>query len=60
MQRDWHSRFSDFDPTLEDVDAVELGLSHELISNEVYVPCHKSRGWIRCFVNIDDEDDGFR
>lgn len=42
---------SDFDPTLDDAEIVELGLSHEIISDELYLPSHPSRDWIRCYVS---------
>ena len=43
----------------EDLNMMELGLSKQVIKEEIYVPCHKSRGWIRCFVAV-DADTGFR
>jgi hypothetical protein len=51
--------FNCFDPTIEDAEMVELGLSKEVISEEIYVPCHKSRGWIHCFITLDN-DNGYR
>jgi hypothetical protein len=34
------------------IDLVEMGLSREVISDELYYPVHKARGWIRCYVTI--------
>jgi hypothetical protein len=48
-----------FDPTIEDAEMVELGLSKEVVSEELYVPCHKSRGWIHCVISLDN-DNGYR
>lgn len=41
----------EFDTTMEDAEMVELGMSHELVGDEVYLPSHPSRDWIRCFVS---------
>lgn len=51
--------FNCFDPTIEDAEMVELGLSKEVITEEIYVPCHKSRGWIHCVIVLDN-DNGYR
>lgn len=42
---------TDFDTTLDDAEMAELGLSHELVGDEMYLPSHPSRDWIRCFVS---------
>lgn len=42
----------EFDPNMEDAEMMELGLSHELVGDEVYLPSHPSRDWIRCFISI--------
>eukprot|EP01038_Epipyxis_sp_PR26KG_P007331 gene7331-9994_t len=45
----------DFDPYLDDAEACELGLCKDVINEELYMPIHRSRGWIRCQVNISDQ-----
>lgn len=42
---------AEFDITLEDSEMMELGCSHELVGDEMYLPSHPSRDWIRCFVS---------
>jgi hypothetical protein len=42
----------DFDPHLNDFEAAELGRCKEIIGDEAYMPCHKSREWVRCFIAI--------
>ena len=55
---DYHFKtFSDdFDPKLSQTELVELGVSKEVITNELYLPCHKSRDWIRCCITITQPD----
>lgn len=43
----------------EDLDQMERGFSQEVLRDELYIPVHKSRGWIRCFVSTDSSS-GFR
>lgn len=40
------------DPLYEEPEILELGLSHQVISDEVYLPSHPSRDWIRCCVAV--------
>ena len=42
---------SDFDPSLDDAEMAEMGLSHEMLSDELYLPSHPSRDWIRCYIS---------
>jgi hypothetical protein len=42
---------TDYDPSLEELEIAELGLSHEIINDELYLPSHPSRDWIKCFVS---------
>lgn len=30
----------------------ELGRCHEIMSDEIYMPCHKSRLWVRCYLTF--------
>jgi len=39
------------DQILDEAELMELGLSHELISDELYLPSHPSRDWIRCYIS---------
>lgn len=43
---------NELDTNMEDAEMMELGLSHELVGDEVYLPSHPSRDWIRCFISI--------
>jgi hypothetical protein len=42
---------TDYDPSLDELEIAELGLSHEIINDELYLPSHPSRDWIKCFVS---------
>jgi hypothetical protein len=42
---------SEIDPFLEQADVAELGLSHEVVNDELYLPSHPSRDWIRCYIS---------
>jgi hypothetical protein len=33
----------------DDCDNMEHGLCHEILSDEIYMPSHKSRKWVRCY-----------
>jgi hypothetical protein len=44
------------DPTYDESEVMELGLSHQVISDEVYLPSHPSRDWIRCCVTVSTSD----
>ena len=48
-----------FDPDLNDAEAAETGRCKELIGEELYMPCHKSRGVIKCAV-ITDQQGSYR
>ena len=37
------------------LDAMERGLSHEMLLDEVYMPVHESRGWVTCDVTAHDD-----
>lgn len=50
MEFDTSAPTADFDPDFEEAEMLELGLAHELVNDEVYLPAHPSRDWIRCFV----------
>jgi hypothetical protein len=41
----------DSDGPSSSVDFLEQGLSHEILDDELYLPSHPSRDWIRCFVS---------
>lgn len=43
----------DFDLNIDELDLSEIGKSKELLSNELYMPVHPSRGWIRCCISLD-------
>ena len=49
----------DFDPYIDEIERAELGDSRVLVKDEVYMPLHPSRGWIKCFVTSTQQD-GFR
>jgi len=36
--------------------ALESGFAHELMIDECYLPAHKSRQWIRCFITLSGKD----
>ena len=36
----------EYDPLQDELDTMELGRCKELISDELYMPCHKSRDWV--------------
>jgi hypothetical protein len=42
---------AEFDPAMDEAERLELGLAHELVGDEVYLPSHPSRDWIRCYVS---------
>lgn len=33
---------------IDKLEQMELGKCHEIMTDEVYMPCHRSRNWIRC------------
>ena len=45
------SMLSDLDPFMEQAEVAELGISHEVINDELYLPSHPSRGWIHCYIS---------
>ena len=51
--------FEDFDPYMDELECAEAGESHALVKNELYMPLHPSRGWVKSFVTCTQED-GFR
>ena len=51
-----------YDHTLNDAEIVELGISQQIISNDIYMPCspninknNKKQPFIRGYVLIDNE-----
>lgn len=50
IEHDYKNVLDEFDPTLDDAEIVEMGKSKELISDELYMPIHISRDWVRCYV----------
>lgn len=48
-----------WDPLLDDSDAMELGMSTEIMREDLYLPSHITRGWIRCCITLSG-DDGYR
>lgn len=42
---------SDFDPSLDDAEIMDMGMSHEILNDELYLPSHPSRDWIRCYIS---------
>ncbi len=42
---------SEFDPSLDEAEILELGMSNEMLSDELYLPSHPSRDWIRCYIS---------
>jgi hypothetical protein len=42
---------SEFDPSLDESEILELGMSNEMLSDELYLPSHPSRDWIRCYIS---------
>jgi hypothetical protein len=56
---DYKNIHEEFDPLLDDADMVELGRSKELISDELYMPIHLSRDWVRCYIT-NTQPDSFR
>jgi hypothetical protein len=53
------SVLDDFDPYIDDAERAELGESRVLVKDELYMPVHPSRDWIKCFVTSTQQD-GFR
>jgi len=49
----------DFDPYIDECERAELGESRVLVKDELYMPVHPSRDWIKCFVTSTQQD-GFR
>ncbi len=43
------SSFTIEDP-FQSLDEAERGVSYTVMTDECYLPAHKSRGWIRCFI----------
>ncbi len=41
-----------FNPWIDDAEAIELGISKQLPKDDLYMPSHLSRGWIRCYVVV--------
>lgn len=37
------------------LDEMERGKSYEMLPDEVYLPVHDSRGWIKCNVIVNDD-----
>lgn len=59
QDRDYRTVLDDFDPYIDELERAELGESKVLIKNELYMPVHISRDWIKCFVTSTQQD-GFR
>ena len=38
------------DTPFQSIEEAENGMSHTVMKDECYLPAHKSRGWIRCFI----------
>ena len=49
----------DFDPYVDEYEKAEQGESRVLVKDELYMPVHPSRDWIKCFVTATQQD-GFR
>ena len=49
----------DFDPYIDDAERAELGESRVLVKDELYMPVHPTRDWIKCYVTSTQQD-GFR
>jgi hypothetical protein len=50
----------DYDPLMDDYEAAELGRCKEIMDDEMYMPCHKSRDWVRCFILTCAQPDSYR
>ncbi len=59
QDRDYRTVLDDFDPYIDEIERAELGESKVLVKNELYMPVHSSRDWIKCFVTSTQQD-GFR
>lgn len=59
QEGDVRSVLDDFDPYIDEIERAELGESRVLVKDELYMPCHPSRDWIKCFVTSTQQD-GFR
>ena len=59
QDRDYRTVLDDFDPYIDEIERAELGESKVLVKNELYMPVHISRDWIKCFVTSTQQD-GFR
>lgn len=59
IEHDYKNVLDEFDPTLDDAEIVELGKAREIISDELYMPIHISRDWVRCYVTT-TQPDNFR
>lgn len=44
--------FATFNPWIDDAEAIELGICKQLPKDDLYMPSHLSRGWIRCYVVV--------
>mmetsp|Transcript_10680 Transcript_10680/g.16088 ORF Transcript_10680/g.16088 Transcript_10680/m.16088 type:complete len:481 (+) Transcript_10680:1112-2554(+) len=60
LDYDHKSTSEEFDPLMDDYEAAELGKCKEVISDELYMPCHKSRDWVRCFIATCAQPDCYR
>lgn len=41
-----------FNPWIDDAESIELGISKQIPKDDLYMPSHLSRGWIRCYVVV--------
>lgn len=49
----------DSDIYMDDIEKLELGQCKYLVKDELYMPVHPSRNWVKCYVTSTEEY-GFR
>lgn len=59
IEYDYKNTSEEFDLTLDELEVLETGKSRELISDELYMPIHMSRDWVRCYIT-NTQPDNFR
>lgn len=60
LDYEYKNTTEEFDPLMDEFDAAELGKCKEIIRDEAYMPCNKSRDWIRCFILTCSQPDSYR
>jgi hypothetical protein len=48
--------FDDFDPYINDLERAETGTARCLVKDELYMPVHPTRDWVKCFVTTSSQN----